>query len=100
MDKYFELRAKDVLPWCIHHGVTVSLYYADPDGSQMEFRRTLSTASKAPTAHARTALRDQPDRRGFDPRAMLAKLRAGIARVQLWRAAKRSGVRDHGTLLG
>ncbi len=24
--------------WCVHHGLTVSMYYADPDGNQMEFQ--------------------------------------------------------------
>ena len=24
--------------WCIHHGITVSMYYGDPDGNQMEFQ--------------------------------------------------------------
>ena len=35
LDKYVELKAAGVLPyWSIHHGITVSLYYADPDGNQ------------------------------------------------------------------
>lgn len=24
--------------WCVHHGLTISMYYADPDGNQMEFQ--------------------------------------------------------------
>jgi hypothetical protein len=32
-------KAKGVAPGaCIHHGMTVSMYYADPDGNQMEFQ--------------------------------------------------------------
>ncbi len=23
---------------CVHHGMTVSMFYADPDGNQMEFQ--------------------------------------------------------------
>src|SRR5688500_10984830 len=36
---YAHLKAKGIAPyWCIHHGDTVSIYYADPDGNQMEFQ--------------------------------------------------------------
>jgi catechol-2,3-dioxygenase len=38
-NNYEQLKELGILPfWCIHHGVTVSLYYADPDGNQMEFQ--------------------------------------------------------------
>ena len=37
---YEYLKAKGIAPEfrCIHHGDTVSMYYADPDGNQMEFQ--------------------------------------------------------------
>lgn len=36
-ENYARLKAKAVPPyWCVHHGITVSMYYADPDGNQME----------------------------------------------------------------
>jgi catechol-2,3-dioxygenase len=36
---YAQLREKGIMPyWCVHHGITVSMYYADPDGNQMEFQ--------------------------------------------------------------
>lgn len=39
IENYAQLKEKGILPyWCIHHGVTVSMYYADPDGNQMEFQ--------------------------------------------------------------
>lgn len=39
LGKYGELKAKGIRPyWCLHHGITISLYYADPDGNQMEFQ--------------------------------------------------------------
>ena len=38
-ENYVHLKAKGIKPyWCIHHGVTVSMYYADPDGNQMELQ--------------------------------------------------------------
>ena len=36
---YTRLKSKGILPyWCIHHGLTISMYYADPDGNQLEFQ--------------------------------------------------------------
>jgi len=36
---YVRLKSKDILPyWCIHHGLTISMYYTDPDGNQLEFQ--------------------------------------------------------------
>ena len=36
---YKRLQAKGILPvWSINHGPTTSLYYADPDGSRVEFQ--------------------------------------------------------------
>ena len=36
---YELLKVNGILPyWCVHHGVTVSMYYADPDGNQIEFQ--------------------------------------------------------------
>ena len=38
-EKYAQLKAQGIKPyWCVHHGITVSMYYADPDGNQMEFQ--------------------------------------------------------------
>ena len=39
LGNYAELKARDIAPyWCVHHGLTASMYYADPDGNQMEFQ--------------------------------------------------------------
>jgi len=39
LENYAHLKAQGVKPyWCIHPGITVSMYYADPDGNQMEFQ--------------------------------------------------------------
>jgi len=36
-ENYLRLKPKGILPyWCIHHGLTISMYYADPDGNQIE----------------------------------------------------------------
>src|ERR1039457_861437 len=39
LENYEQLKVRDIKPyWCIHHGITISMYYADPDGNQMEFQ--------------------------------------------------------------
>jgi catechol-2,3-dioxygenase len=39
LENYGQLKAQDIKPyWCVHHGITVSMYYADPDGNQLEFQ--------------------------------------------------------------
>lgn len=39
LENYSQLREKGVAPyWCVHHDISVSMYYADPDGNQMEFQ--------------------------------------------------------------
>jgi catechol-2,3-dioxygenase len=36
---YKRLKAADILPvWPINHGLTTSMYYADPDGNRVEFQ--------------------------------------------------------------
>ena len=38
-ENYTRLKSKNILPyWCIHHGLTISMYYADPDGNQSELQ--------------------------------------------------------------
>jgi hypothetical protein len=38
-ERYADLKAEGIAPyWCVHHGITVSMYYGDPDGGQMELQ--------------------------------------------------------------
>ena len=38
-ENYAQLKEAGIRPyWCIHHGITVSMYYADPDGNRMEIQ--------------------------------------------------------------
>lgn len=39
LDTYDRLKGLGITPyWQVHHGVTLSLYYQDPDGNRMEFQ--------------------------------------------------------------
>ncbi len=38
LEAYDDHRARGIAPyWCVNHGMSASLYYADPDGNQLEF---------------------------------------------------------------
>lgn len=75
---YEYLKSKDITPyWCIHHGDTVSMYYADPDGNQMEFQvETFEAQQALPPEH-----RERPRVHGpgveFDPDEWLVRFKAG-----------------------
>jgi len=39
LDTYDRLKQAGITPyWRVHHGVTLSMYYRDPDGNRMEFQ--------------------------------------------------------------
>ena len=84
-ENYAWLKERGIKPyWCIHHGITLSMYYADPDGNQMEFQ-----VDCFPTAQGANELMHGP-RWGqnpigveYDPDAFLAKLRAGTPAAEL-----------------
>jgi len=79
LDKYLELKAVGVLPyWCIHHGITVSIYYADPDGNQMEFQADSYVSNDDANAFMYGPNFElNPIGVEFEPEEMLARLRSG-----------------------
>ena len=85
LENYEQLKAKGITPyWRIHHGMTVSMYYADPDGNQMELQvDCFGTADEA------TAFMDGPNFAmnpigvEFDPEELLRRLRAGATAQDL-----------------
>ena len=78
LENYAQLREKGISPyWCIHHGITVSLYYTDPDGNQMEFQVESFGSSEEATAFMKEHFEANPLGVEFDPEEWLARLRAG-----------------------
>lgn len=84
-DQYEQLAAQGIRPyWCIHHGMTVSLYYADPDGNQLEFQvECFPTAEAANAYMTGEAFALNPIGVEFDPEDWLAQLRAGTPAAAL-----------------
>lgn len=81
LENYEYLKAQGVEPyWCVHHGMTVSMYYADPDGNQMEFQVDCFGSNEEANAFmASPHFAANPIGVEFDPDDWLARLRAGTA---------------------
>ncbi len=82
LENYAQLKEQGIKPyWCIHHGVTVSMYYADPDGNQMEFQvDSYGSNEEANAFMASPHFAANPIGVEYNPDEWLARLRAG-ARV-------------------
>ena len=81
---YKRLKGHDILPyWPVHHGPTLSLYYADPDGNRMEFQADALTVAQANAFMASPAMAANPVGVIWDPDAALAQAEAGASEAEL-----------------
>jgi catechol-2,3-dioxygenase len=80
-ENYQQLKTEGVKPyWCIHHGMTVSMYYADPDGNQMEFQVEAFDSVENANAFMRGPdYEANPIGVEFDPEDWLAQVSAGAS---------------------
>ena len=80
-DNFVQLQAEGIRPyWCIHHGLTVSMYYSDPDGNQMEFQVDCFAINDEANAFMTSpSFAANPIGVEFDPEDWLAQMRAGRA---------------------
>src|SRR5689334_15426604 len=78
-ENYAQLKAAGIRPyWCVHHGITVSMYYADPDGNQMEFQVEAMPSNEAANAFMRgPRFAVNPIGVEYDPEEWFARWRAG-----------------------
>lgn len=79
IENYAQLKEKGILPyWCIHHGVTMSMYYADPDGNQMELQvDAFASADEANDFMNGPGFATNPIGVEYDPEEILTALRSG-----------------------
>lgn len=79
LDTYSRLKELGIEPyWQVHHGLTLSVYYRDPDGNRMEFQ--VDCCADAKEAHAYmhgAAFAANPVGVEVDFEALLARSRAG-----------------------
>ncbi len=84
LDTYARLKQDGIKPyWPIHHGVTLSFYYQDPDGNRMEFQVDCLSVEQANAFMLSDAFAANPIGVEIDPEALLAQYRSGIALEQL-----------------
>ncbi len=76
---YTRCKAAGILPyWCVHHGVTISMYYADPDGNQLEFQVNAFDNDETCNDYIRgTDFEANPVGVEFEPEKWLAAVRDG-----------------------
>ena len=82
---YKRLKGEGILPvWPINHGLTTSLYYADPDGNRVEFQVENFATKDELNAYIRgEAFAQNPIGVEFDPDKLLARYEAGDAIEEL-----------------
>lgn len=84
LDTYERLKQEGITPyWPIHHGITLSLYYRDPDGNRMEFQVDCCTVEEANAYMLSDAFAANPIGVKIDPEALLAQYRSGVPAEQL-----------------
>lgn len=87
LGNYERLKAIGVLPWRpINHGPTVSMYYRDPDGNDIEMQVDSFPDSASANAWMQSeAFARDPIGIPFDPEEMIRKYRAGVPEPELLR---------------
>ena len=85
LENYRQLKEHGVEPyWCVHHGLTVSKYYADPDGNQMEFQVEVFETGKEAAEYMRGPLNAaNPVGVEYDPEDWLERIEAGTPAGEL-----------------
>ena len=76
---YKRLKAEGIEPvWPINHGLTTSMYYADPDGCRVEFQvENLATKDELNAYMRSDAFAENPIGVEFDPDKLLARYENG-----------------------
>lgn len=84
LETYARLKQAGITPyWPIHHGMTLSLYYQDPDGNRMEFQVESCRVEEANAFMLSEAFAANPIGVPIDPEALLAQYREGVPVDQL-----------------
>lgn len=76
---YEQLKEQGITPyWCVHHGISVSMYYKDPDGNQIELQVDCFESSDETIGYMTgPAFASNPVGVEYDPEDWLIQRRAG-----------------------
>ena len=86
LETYARLKAAGIEPyWPVHHGMTLSLYYQDPDGNRIELQADALSPEAAVAFLASPIFAANPIGVRYDPDRLLAEHRAGAAEATLLR---------------
>ena len=85
LEAWESLKSEGIEPyWCVNHGMSASLYYADPDGNQMEFAVDCYASKRECNDYwASAEIGENPVGVEFDPAEWLERLRAGEEQCDL-----------------
>jgi catechol 2,3-dioxygenase len=90
MNAFDRLRAEGIEPaFCLDHGMTISMYYRDPDGNFVELQADTFGDWVKSKAHMQTSPEFEANPIGvfFDPARLLAAYKSGQSPNELHRAA-------------
>ncbi len=84
LDIYARLREAGIAPyWAVHHGITLSLYYRDPDGNRIEIQAECFDDEGALAFMRGPVFGSNPIGIDYDPDALLARYLAGASEAEL-----------------
>ncbi len=83
---YKRLKNAGITPyWPVHHGMTLSLYYKDPDGNRNELQVDCMNVAEANSFMASAAFAGNPLGMVIDPDALLERCERGMEERELIR---------------
>lgn len=87
LNTYARLKQKGITPvWPVNHGLTMSMYYQDPDGNKVELQvDNFASAEELQGWFSREDFKANPIGANFDPEALIALYEAGAAHSELIR---------------
>ena len=77
---YRRLATSEILPrWCINHGLTMSFYYADPDGNfvELQFENFGNVEDSMEYMQESEEFRENPNGCLFDPETLIERFESG-----------------------
>ncbi len=85
LETWEDLKSNGITPyWCVNHGMSASLYYADPDGNQIEFAVDCFASKDECRAYFEgDSFGANPVGVEYDPVDWLARLRSGESEAAL-----------------